>query len=508
MQYQVKDPQGQLHVIEGPEGASPDEVLSHAQQVIPSQSAPQATPIMDVVQKTAELGGTVFGGIAGAATGTLADPLIGPLGTVGGGIVGAAAGRALGTSASNVVRNYMNPAQTPSLGDQFKDVAASAAQGGKDQATGEAVGAVAKPVISSLGEAINSGLAKLSKWKLGASVPEKAAEIAKDAKFNLPKVSQEEIETGVEKVQQALTNAKDKAGSVLNKAKADVGIPVTVADKEASLLAGNGTHGLGKDVINAETQAMLEAKTPEELSANIAKFKKMQAGGTSDPALTARVANALQNKIGDFVDFTKSGGDIQGVLKQQYRDLGNIVADHAVGLKGAKGEMSKVLDVFDDLKGKLDSDVPGRAEQFLRGLFTKDNPVNRGYLDKLAQLEHLSGKPVLSDLFKQFAGESFGKLAGSPKLASAAAAEVGSSLMHGNIAGAALGTGYLAAQSPALIKAAGKASAAAIEAASNAVGSKMFKPGAISSMATLRDLISPEQRRELQAFKDKLNSNR
>lgn len=467
------------------------------QETVPK---PEATPVMDTVQKTLELGGTVFGGMAGATAGTLADPVVGPAGTVGGGIVGAGLGRAAGTSFSNVIRNYSNPSQTPSLGDQLKDVASSGVQGAKDQATGEAVGAVAKPVltpvISRLGDTINAGLAKLSKWRLGASVPEKAAEIAQEAKFNLSEGSQPEIEKGVENVQKALTEAKDKAGAVLNKAKSDIGIPTSIADREASLVKYGNPHGLGSDVINADTQAMLDSKSPEELSANIAKFKQLQTSGNEDPALTARVANALQDKINNFVDWQKTGSVTEGVLKQQYKDLGNIVTDNAVGLQGAKGEMSKVLNVFDDLKGKLDSDTPGKAEQFLRNLFTKDNPTNRGYLDKLAQLEHISGKPVLSDLFKQFTGESFSNTMGSPKLASAAAAEGATALMHLNPFGTAASVGYLGAQSPALIKTLGKASASLSEASINALKSKL-------APATIKGLISLKNDPELQSFRDK-----
>lgn len=35
MRYQVKDPQGQLHTIEGPEGATPDQIIAQAQKLIP-----------------------------------------------------------------------------------------------------------------------------------------------------------------------------------------------------------------------------------------------------------------------------------------------------------------------------------------------------------------------------------------------------------------------------------------------------------------------------------------
>lgn len=40
MKYQVKDPQGAMHVIEGPEGATPDQVIAQAQKLIPSQKNP------------------------------------------------------------------------------------------------------------------------------------------------------------------------------------------------------------------------------------------------------------------------------------------------------------------------------------------------------------------------------------------------------------------------------------------------------------------------------------
>lgn len=37
MRYQVKDPQGNLHFIEGPEGAKPEEIIAQAQKLIPTQ---------------------------------------------------------------------------------------------------------------------------------------------------------------------------------------------------------------------------------------------------------------------------------------------------------------------------------------------------------------------------------------------------------------------------------------------------------------------------------------
>ncbi len=355
--------------------------------------------------------------------------------------------------------------------------------------------------VATIGDLVNEGLAKLSKWKLGASVPEQGAEIAAKAKFNLPTVTPEEIETGVSKVQDALNTAKTKVGKVLNDAKEAIGIPASKEAKEASLLAGKGLHGLGKEEVNSEIQVMLDSKTPEELSANIAKFKQMTSAGTSDPKLTARVANALQQKVGEFVDWQKPGSEIEGLLKKQYGDLGQIVTDHAVGLTGAKAEMSKTLDVFNDLERQLsDKDKPGAAQDFLRRLFTKESGKNQDYLNRLAQLEEISGKPVLTDLFKQFTGEAYGKKVGSPKLASAAATEIGASLLHLNLPGVAAGTGYLAAQSPAAIKMAGQINASVSKSAEALIKSKLGK-GAI-----LTGLNSLKNDRVLQAFRDKLKN--
>lgn len=524
----------------------------------------EATPIMDTVQKTLELGGTVFGGIAGTAAGATTSPVTGPVGPLVGGVAGAASGRALGTATSNVIRNYMHPEQTPQLSDQFKDVGQSAVQGAKDQATGEAAGAVAKPVISSLGDFVNSGLAKLSKWKLGASVPERAAEIAKDKKFDLPSPTKADIETGVSNVQKALTEAKSKAGAVLNKAKAQLGLPVTVAEREASIAkhgnpfgvsqadglqqgatAGNphaipvykdnfGPGGaerqiynvfgdkahptiqkvgwgssVGADILSAnkipikENGFVKDISKPEDLVKTISEFKAK--ASEMNPKSRIKLASYLQDKINGMINWEKGGTVTEGILKNQYSDLGDMVNTDAVGIEGPKAEMAKTLKVFDDLESKLaDKTKPGAAHDFLKSLFTKESGKNADYLNRLAQLEELSGKPVLTKLFEQFAGESFAKSVGSPKLATAAAVEGATSLLHGNLLGAGGAAGYLAAQSPAAIKAAGKLSGDVTAATLKGLNSKLAIPVGIS----LKDRLSEKSSREMQSIKDKLNARK
>lgn len=51
MKYNVKDPQGQMHTIEGPEGATPDEVIAQAQKLIPTKSTDYKQIIKDMFQK-------------------------------------------------------------------------------------------------------------------------------------------------------------------------------------------------------------------------------------------------------------------------------------------------------------------------------------------------------------------------------------------------------------------------------------------------------------------------
>ena len=38
MQYQVQDPNGNIHIIEGPDGATPEQIMAQAQQIIPSSA--------------------------------------------------------------------------------------------------------------------------------------------------------------------------------------------------------------------------------------------------------------------------------------------------------------------------------------------------------------------------------------------------------------------------------------------------------------------------------------
>lgn len=360
---------------------------------------------------------------------------------------------------------------------------------GLDPATyagvGETAGKGIAKGVSRFSEWLNEGLGKISSSKLGAKVPERAAEIAVGSKFKLPAGTPQEIELGVERIQKVLNDTKDAAGKVLNEAKSNIGIPTTLADKEKSLMMYGNTRGFGDDVINAETRELLNAKTPEELAKGIAKFKALQKGGVSDKALNGRVADALQNKINGMVDWTKSGDEIQGILKQQYKDLGDLVLDASVDLKSAKGEMAKALDVFDDLKTQLaDPDKSGKAEAYLRRLFTSKSAATKDTLESLAKLEHMSGKPVLSDLFKLFAGESYSTL--TPN---------GTTLLD-------TGIRTLLGQSPAAIKMLGNVNREAAAMTEKVMKSKL------ANRALNVGLVSLKDNPDLQSVRDRLKNKK
>lgn len=429
------------------------------------------------------------------------------------------------------------------------------------RAAGKAIEGIAKPIVEGLGEIVNTGLAKLSKWRFGASVSEKAANIAKEAKFNLPTPTQPEIEQAVVNVQDALENAKNDLGSQLNAAKEKIGIPTTPEGRAKSLAAHDnlfnithadalkstegepfaapsykwkeqgdkqyyrlwgdqtqvnnktlGAHVTGSDVSQEavdrynipvkQSPYIQEFKDRKELSKAITSFQADSSKMTK--TVRGRVASFLQDQINNHVDWKGSEDALGGLLKKQYGHLGDVIHDSSVELPEKKASFAEAKQLFDSLDKKLgiSKDEPGKAEKYLRNLFTTNNPASKDDLAKLAKLQTITGQPVIDTLFHMFTGEQFGKLAGSPKLASAAAMETAGSLYRGNLPGVASGLTYLAAQSPALLKNAGRAAALSTEAASKLASSKLPNLSALSGLNSLR------RNPDLHSLRDRLKNGK
>lgn len=147
-QYTVKDPQGQEHVIEGPDDATPDQVIAQAQKLIPSQAMPSQMPtdnspdLASMLYHGAIEGGAMsVGGSAGGIVGSAA----GPVGTAAGAMAGAAAMYPLAKRAAEGIDRWrgIEPPQSPGVGTEFA------------QGVGmEAAGMAAKPVMGMIGRGL------------------------------------------------------------------------------------------------------------------------------------------------------------------------------------------------------------------------------------------------------------------------------------------------------------------------------------------------------------------
>src|ERR1041385_1221827 len=244
-----------------------------------------------------------------------------------------------------------------------------------------------------------------------ASIPEKATQMEG---YNQPAPTEDEIQQGIANIQNAVKKVWKDHGQVLNEAKSDLGIPTTIKEKEQSLQMYGNTYGLGPDVINSVHAKMLNHSNPEELASNIAKFKAMvtsPAQNEADSSLIARVATALQDKINKVVDWHKTGSDVEGVLKNQYDDLSNIITEASPKLTATKAKMGDLFNIMDDISKKL-SGSPGEAEAYLRKLFTSKSPTVKDDLNALAKIDKLAGTNSVEQLFQKFAGESYNQTLG------------------------------------------------------------------------------------------------
>lgn len=154
-----------------------------------------------------------------------------------------------------------------------------------------------------------------------------------------------------------------------------------------------------------------EHDTPQDLVTEINRFKSNTP--YIAPQDQIKAAEYFKDQIvqqGVFKTDTAKGRTM-GVLKSQFRDLSDITTQNSPALQEAKSKMSGLYDTMDNINDKL-SAGPGQAESYLRRLFTSKSSAIKDDLRALAKIEQLSGQPVLTNLFKKFAGEAYGQSLG------------------------------------------------------------------------------------------------
>ncbi len=241
-----------------------------------------------------------------------------------------------------------------------------------------------------------------------------------------------QVESLTKNAMQSLKNISKEYGDKLNKAKEGVGLPVTKEARADALEKAGNLYNFGKADIteiskkltkdipdqagsvedflvsgkggNKELSGKLKEirsfvdfdsiKNQDELIVAINRFKR-HADDLPDQA-RVKIASALQEKIQNFVDFTKTGTTKEGLLKGQYSDLASDLIPEALAKN--KAEMGDVLKLTSELKNLTGK--PGKAEQFLRTMVTGKSAINKDKAVAIRKLEALTGEPIYDNLVK------------------------------------------------------------------------------------------------------------
>lgn len=189
--YKVRDPSGAIREIEGPAGATDDQVISKAKELFAVPAAPtggipmgrQVAPEQTMTQKVyqavrpyvaplVEAGGAIGGGVLGAGAGTLGA---GPVGTAVGGIAGAGLGYGMGKELMQLADVSLG-GQAPRVGaaqvtEPLRNIAEGATMEVGGQLAGKALGYAAGKVadLRQLPLQKATGIAQKA---LGADLPE------------------------------------------------------------------------------------------------------------------------------------------------------------------------------------------------------------------------------------------------------------------------------------------------------------------------------------------------
>lgn len=421
MRYQVKDPQGNIHVIEGPEGAKPEDVIAQAQKLIPQQpkqeqpANPNAPTMGNVFPKML---GTVASDLSGTMLKDVGQNVMGGLGTLKAGLYDIP--KAVGSLPNELAQGLTGNMPETQLGSLTKGSAQGLVEGAKE--------AVMHPVDTLIKHPFSAAT-----MLTGTGAPEAAASKVPTTGFfrkalNLFKksASPEELGEAVGGVQDMVSTAKNKFGTMLDEAKSKAGLPTTVEEKVGSISKYKNAYNLDVDqplkMVEQPIGASKSFEGPSKFDETAPKVEPYKIGTHSsqhdllteierftkssskiDEGDKIKAASYLQDQINNHVDWNKQGDSIQGLLKQQYKDLGRLITTSSEGLQGAKSKMAEVYKSLDEIENKLKD--PGQAEAFLKRIANNPTGKNADYLTKLRKLEKLTGTESVDDLFKMFADQ-------------------------------------------------------------------------------------------------------
>jgi hypothetical protein len=203
--------------------SAPDSDSSAQDTSGPWSKYAQAPGFFDGAAKSAIDSLPMVGGAVGAAIGTPADALTGPLGTAG----GAAIGGYLGTAAKNLINKYYDPASAPqTTTDALVQPVVSGANQGMAALTGEAVAPyIASGVQSVAGAFKSAGAAK--------AITATGATGAQAAKFS-PDAGQALLDQGIVKFGDSQAAVAQKATDALDKSGQKIGDLLTNLDKKGA----------------------------------------------------------------------------------------------------------------------------------------------------------------------------------------------------------------------------------------------------------------------------------
>lgn len=242
-------------------------------------------------------------------------------------------------------------------------------------------------------------------------------------------------------------------------------------------------------------------KTAEELNTEVNRFLKNQDFISDTDKVKA--ASYYQDKINKYVDWGTEQTDIEGMLKSQHTDLKNVIKEASPELQKAKTGWKGMLDSLDLVRRKLNPKTPGETQAYLKKLFTSTSPAVQDHLKQLAYLEKASGKPIITELFKKFAGQSFADWASRPGREILEATAGLGSLALGHPAGAVGAGAVLAAQSPKVLGVAERFGSK-LPALASKYGPAAAYTAAKSGFTPAQ--IDPSNGSQLQSVRDRLNN--